>query len=66
LEKLAIQVIKNVQVKDIHIKYEDDVSHFSFFKLVIKCVFYDTVDLSIYGLPVPNLNLRLVLFLFFF
>lgn len=30
LEKLATQVIKNVQVKitDIHIKYEDDVSNF--------------------------------------
>uniref|UniRef100_A0A8C4LD47 Vacuolar protein sorting 13 homolog C n=1 Tax=Equus asinus asinus TaxID=83772 RepID=A0A8C4LD47_EQUAS len=31
LEKLATQVIKNIQVKitDIHIKYEDDVSNFS-------------------------------------
>lgn len=30
VEKLATQVIKNVQVKitDIHIKYEDDVSNF--------------------------------------
>uniref|UniRef100_A0A8C4LD24 Vacuolar protein sorting 13 homolog C n=1 Tax=Equus asinus asinus TaxID=83772 RepID=A0A8C4LD24_EQUAS len=40
LEKLATQVIKNIQVKitDIHIKYEDDVSNFSLlYKLVIKC-----------------------------
>jgi hypothetical protein len=39
LEKLATQVIKNVQVKitDIHIKYEDDVSNFSIL-LVIECV----------------------------
>uniref|UniRef100_A0A452SGF9 Vacuolar protein sorting 13 homolog C n=1 Tax=Ursus americanus TaxID=9643 RepID=A0A452SGF9_URSAM len=35
LEKLATQVIKNVQVKitDIHIKYEDDVSNFNSFSL---------------------------------
>lgn len=35
LEKLATQVIKNVQVKitDIHIKYEDDVSNYSLFKV---------------------------------
>lgn len=35
LEKLATQVIKNVQVKitDIHIKYEDDVSNFRFLSL---------------------------------
>lgn len=40
LEKLATQVIKNVQVKitDIHIKYEDDVSSLLG---VSNCVFYD-------------------------
>lgn len=32
LEKLATQIIKNVQVKitDIHIKYKDDVSNFNY------------------------------------
>lgn len=36
LEKLATQVIKNVQVKitDIHIKYEDDVSNFGLLSLL--------------------------------
>lgn len=35
LEKLATQVIKNVQVKitDIHIKYEDDVSNLNLYRL---------------------------------
>lgn len=34
-EKLATQIIKNVQVKitDIHIKYEDDVSNLDLFGL---------------------------------
>lgn len=53
LEKLATQVIKNVQVKitDIHIKYEDDVSGFSILSWSLN-VFYDILYLTVFHLQI--------------
>lgn len=53
LEKLATQVIKNVQVKitDIHIKYEDDVSDFHILIWSLN-VFYDILYLMIFCLQI--------------
>lgn len=60
LEKLATQVIKNVQVKitDIHIKYEDDVSDFSILSWLLNVLWY-SVFYDILSADYLNFNLQI-------